>query len=81
MPETTDELCDVAQNVMADVARDLRLGAQATEREVKRLSASGELATYRMLHFATHGALAGELDGAHEPGLILTPARDRNRRR
>ena len=32
-------------------------------REVKRLSASGELAKYRMLHFATHGAIAGELDG------------------
>src|SRR5262249_14509808 len=40
LPETTDELCDVAQDVKADVARDLRLGAQATEREVKRLSAS-----------------------------------------
>jgi CHAT domain-containing protein len=26
-----------------------------------------------MVHFATHGVLAGELDGTHEPGLILTP--------
>jgi CHAT domain-containing protein len=26
-----------------------------------------------MIHFATHGALAGELKGTHEPGLILTP--------
>jgi CHAT domain-containing protein len=26
-----------------------------------------------MLHFATHGVLAGQLDGTHEPGLILTP--------
>jgi CHAT domain-containing protein len=25
------------------------------------------------VHFATHGALAGQLDGTHEPGLILTP--------
>jgi hypothetical protein len=47
--------------------------AQATEREIKRLSASGELAEYRMLHFATHGLLSGQLDGTHEPGLILTP--------
>ena len=54
-------------------ARDIRLGAQATEREIKRLSASGELAKYRMVHFATHGVLAGQLDGTHEPGLILTP--------
>jgi CHAT domain-containing protein len=44
-----------------------------TEREVKRLSTAGELANYRMVHFATHGVLAGQLDGTREPGLILTP--------
>ena len=72
LPETADELCRVARDMKADT-RDLRLGAQATEREVRRLSASGELAKYRMVHFATHGVLAGELRGADEPGLILTP--------
>ena len=72
LPETADELCAVAQDVKA-AATDVRLGAQATEREVKRLSTSGELAKYRMVHFATHGVLAGQLDGANEPGLILTP--------
>jgi CHAT domain-containing protein/tetratricopeptide (TPR) repeat protein len=73
LPETADELCAVAGDMKADVARDIRLGSQATEREVKRLSATGELAKYRMVHFATHGTLAGELTGTHEPGLILTP--------
>jgi CHAT domain-containing protein len=73
LPETADELCDVAQDVKADVARDIRLGAEATEREIKALSAGGDLAKYRMVHFATHGVLAGQLDGTHEPGLILTP--------
>jgi CHAT domain-containing protein len=73
LPETADELCGVAHDVKADLARDIRLGAAATEREMKRLSASGELARYRMVHFATHGTLAGELKGTHEPGLILTP--------
>ena len=72
LPETADELCAVAHDVKAD-ARDMRLGGQATERQVKQLSASGELAKYRMVHFATHGALAGQLDGTREPGLILTP--------
>jgi hypothetical protein len=72
LPETADELCAVAHDMKAQ-AQDIRLGAQATEREVKRLSASGELAQYRLVHFATHGALAGELDGKREPGLILTP--------
>jgi CHAT domain-containing protein len=73
LPETADELCAVAQDVRAEAARDILLGAKATEREVKRFSASGELAKYRMVHFATHGVLAGTLDGANEPGLILTP--------
>jgi hypothetical protein len=31
------------------------------------------LVNYRIVHFATHGFLAGQLDGTHEPGLILTP--------
>ncbi len=51
----------------------MRLGARATEREVKRLSESGALAQYRIVHFATHGVLAGQLDPKAEPGLILTP--------
>lgn len=72
LPETADELCAVARDVRAG-AGDIRLGAQATERAIKVLSASGELARYRIVHFATHGALAGQLDGTHEPGLILTP--------
>jgi CHAT domain-containing protein/Flp pilus assembly protein TadD len=73
LPETADELCTVAQAVKADAARDIHLGSQATEREVKHLSASGKLSQYRMIHFATHGALAGELGKDQEPGLILTP--------
>ena len=72
LPETADELCAVAEAMKAGT-RDIHLGTQATEREIKRLSASGELAKYRMVHFATHGVLAGQLDGSREPGLILTP--------
>jgi CHAT domain-containing protein len=72
LPETADELCAVARELKTDV-RDIWLGARATEREVKTLSASGALAQYRVVHFATHGALAGQLSGTSEPGLILTP--------
>jgi CHAT domain-containing protein len=72
LPETADELCAVARDVGADM-RDLRIGTSATESEIKRLSASGELAQYRVLHFATHGLLAGQLTGTREPGLVLTP--------
>ena len=72
LPETADELCAVAHDLRADPG-EMRLGARATEREVKALSASGQLAKYHIVHFATHGALAGELNGTSEPGLILTP--------
>jgi CHAT domain-containing protein/tetratricopeptide (TPR) repeat protein len=72
LPETADELCLVAADLKAD-SGEMRLGARATEAEVKRLSTSGELARYRVLHFATHGAMAGELDANREPGLLLTP--------
>lgn len=72
LPETADELCAVAQNVGAE-PRDIHLGAEATEREIKSLSDSGALAQYRIVHFATHGAMAGQLGDGAEPGLILTP--------
>jgi len=72
LPETADELCAVARDLGVPES-DIWLGARASEREVKRLSDSGELAGYRIVHFATHGALAGELKAGAEPGLILTP--------
>jgi CHAT domain-containing protein/tetratricopeptide (TPR) repeat protein len=73
LPETADELCEVAQNLGVDPATHLYLGAKATETEIKRLSDVGSLAKYRIIHFATHGAVAGELTRGSEPGLILTP--------
>lgn len=72
LPETADELCAVARDLGADV-RELRLGAKATETEIKRLNARGDLVRYRVVHFATQGTLAGQLSGTNEPGLILTP--------
>jgi CHAT domain-containing protein len=72
LPETADELCAVARDIGADIG-EMYLGARATEREVKAMSENGELTQYRIVHFATHGAMAGELDKSSEPGLILTP--------
>lgn len=77
LPETADEVCAVARKQDASDP-DVLLAAAATESEVKRLSADGVLAKYRILHFATHGAMAGELAGSAEPGLILTPPEEGN---
>ncbi len=70
--ETADELCAVARKLGVD-GSEIHLGAQATERAVKAMSQSGKLANYRIVHFATHGVMAGQLSSTSEPGLILTP--------
>ncbi len=82
LPETADELCAVAKALGASgrEADTVWLGARATEANLKALSRAGRLARYRVLHFATHGVLAGEseaiLKAKPEPGLILTPPKD-----
>ena len=75
LPETAEELCDVAKAIGADEA-DIFLGARASEREIKQLNEADTLRGYRIVHFATHGALAGEISGSAEAGLILTPPND-----
>jgi CHAT domain-containing protein len=72
LPDTADELCAVATELKLS-PDDILLGAKATEGAIKRLSQDGKLAQYQVLHFATHGAVAGEIAGTSEPGLILTP--------
>ena len=80
LPETSDELCEVARSVGAS-ERAVYLGEKATETTLKALSKSGTLASARILHFATHGLLAGETNMVTasqqaEPALILTPPRE-----
>jgi len=72
LPETADELCEVARRLGVPES-EILLGADATETRLKQLSEQGQLADYAILHFATHGALTGQVQGAAEPGLILTP--------
>jgi CHAT domain-containing protein len=73
LPETADELCEVAHDLGVDPDKHLYVGARATEPEVKRLSHAGTLAKYKIVQFATHGAVAGDISRGSEPGLILTP--------
>lgn len=70
LPETRCELQSIAGLLGTPDA--LLLQEQATEAEVKRQSDSGDLASYRVLSFATHGLIAGEI-GPHNAGLVLTP--------
>ncbi|MDX2156104.1 MAG: CHAT domain-containing tetratricopeptide repeat protein [Hyphomicrobiaceae bacterium] len=67
LPETADEVREVARRLGAP-ATSLRLGATASETTVKGL----DLSRYRVVYFATHGLVAGELGGFGEPALALT---------
>jgi CHAT domain-containing protein/Tfp pilus assembly protein PilF len=71
LPETADELKRVAASVDADPS-DLFVGIAATETRVKQ----EKLERYRIVYFATHGLLAGEVaDFAKlnaEPALVLS---------
>ena len=81
LPETADELCRVAGFAGAE-ANDVIVGARATEAQIKSMSAEGLLSQARILHFATHGLLAGEtaqfLADKVEPSLMLTPPASAN---
>jgi CHAT domain-containing protein len=72
LPETADELCEIARRLGVPES-DILLGADATETRLKDLSDQGRLADYAIVHFATHGTLTGQVKGLAEPGLILTP--------
>ena len=71
LPDTADELRQVAASVKADPA-DVILGPDATETRVKQ----EKLDQYRIVYFATHGLLAGDVaDFARlnaEPALVLS---------
>jgi len=71
LPETADELCAVAKDLHVR-SSDIHLGVRATVPEGFRLGNAGN-PRYRLVHFATHGALSGQITGSAEPGLILTP--------
>jgi len=68
LPETADEIMAMAKILDAE-SKDIWLQAKASETNVKGL----ELSQYRILAFATHGIMAGEISRITEPGLILTP--------
>jgi CHAT domain-containing protein len=72
LPETADELCAVAKELGAGPS-DIYLGSRATIPELIRLNEEGLLSAYRVVHFATHGAVSGQITGRGEPGLVMTP--------
>jgi CHAT domain-containing protein len=67
LPETAAELAAIAAKVGA-TASDIHLGADASETMVKQVV----LSDYRIVYFATHGLVAGDVKDLAEPALALT---------
>jgi CHAT domain-containing protein len=68
LPDTAEEIRGIALAMQADLTRDVFLGPQANEQTIKTLELSG----YRVLAFATHGLVPGDLDGLVQPALALS---------
>jgi CHAT domain-containing protein len=67
LPDTADELKAIAKALNVS-ATDILLGRDATVTAVKR----APLANYRIVYFATHGLVAGDVKGVAEPSLALS---------
>lgn len=68
LPDTADELRSIALALEADPAKTLYLGKAANESAVRKLDLSGS----KVVVFATHGLVPGDLNGLTQPALALT---------
>jgi CHAT domain-containing protein len=68
LPDTAEEVRNVATS-LGGGADSVLLGAAASESALR----AQPLDQYRVLYFATHGLLPGELHCQAEPGLVLSP--------
>ncbi|MES2498169.1 MAG: CHAT domain-containing protein [Pseudomonadota bacterium] len=69
LPATEPELRRVAR-ALAAPEQSILTGALATEAAVR----SADVTRASVLAFATHGLMAGDLDGLDEPALVMTPS-------
>jgi CHAT domain-containing protein len=68
LPDTRPELVSMAHALDVDPAKALFLGKDANEQTVEHRDLTG----YRVVAFATHGLIPGDLDGLTQPALALT---------
>ncbi|MDO9278517.1 MAG: CHAT domain-containing protein [Polaromonas sp.] len=71
LPETRDEVLELAKILSANPEQDVILGTLATRASVLKSSALGQLARKQVIVFATHGLLAGDLPNLNQPALAM----------
>jgi CHAT domain-containing protein len=67
LPDTAAEVREIARALGADPESDVVLGVKASEKAVRSM----KLDDRRVVMFATHGLIPGELDGLNQPALAL----------
>jgi CHAT domain-containing protein len=68
LPDTAVEVREIALALGADIEKDILLGARASEKVARSI----KLDDRRVVMFATHGLIPGELDGLNQPALALS---------
>lgn len=68
LPDTAAEITAIGTMLGADPIADIFLGVRANEDNVRKAG----LERYRVIAFATHGLVPGDLDGLTQPALALT---------
>ncbi|NDF44512.1 MAG: CHAT domain-containing protein, partial [Betaproteobacteria bacterium] len=76
LPETRDEVLELAKIMSADPKQDVILGSEATRQSVLKSNRSGVLAKKQVVVFATHGLLAGDLPNLNQPALAMATNAD-----
>jgi CHAT domain-containing protein len=68
LPDTAEEVRAIAVALNANPLKDVYLGAAVNERTLGTVG----LLNRRVIVFATHGLVPGDLDGLHQPALALS---------
>ena len=68
LPDTAVEIRDIANALNADLDQDVFLGKNASKHQIKTMNLSNR----RVIAFATHALVPGDLDGLDQPALALS---------
>lgn len=71
LPETRAEVEAIADLLKADRQKDTYFGKDANRESVLQASRSGQLAQKRVIVFATHGLVPGDLPNLRQPALAM----------
>jgi CHAT domain-containing protein len=68
LPDTAEEIKRIAETLGADPTKDIFLGKRASEKKVKSM----DLANRRVIVFASHALVPGDIDGLDQPAIALS---------